>query len=117
MADIFTDFTSRSLRKAMTKVKIHLYQPLYSKCAIILFQIPQISYASTSIDLSDKTRFEYFSRVVPPDSFQASAMVDIAAKFGWNYVSTLADDGNYGEKGVSAFEEFAKKFGKYLFSK
>ncbi|WAR26507.1 GRM8-like protein [Mya arenaria] len=74
--------------------------------------IPQISYASTSIDLSDKSRFEYFSRVVPPDSFQARAMVDIAARFGWNYVSTLADDGNYGEKGVSAFEEIAKKFGK-----
>lgn len=50
--------------------------------------------------------------MVPPDSFQASAMVDIAAKFGWNYVSTLADDGNYGEKGVAAFEEIAKKFGK-----
>ncbi|XP_052781155.1 metabotropic glutamate receptor 8-like isoform X3 [Mya arenaria] len=76
-----------------------------------LFKIPQISYASTSIDLSDKSRFEYFSRVVPPDSFQARAMVDIAARFGWNYVSTLADDGNYGEKGVSAFEEIAKKFG------
>ena len=37
-----------------------------------LFQIPQISYASTSIDLSDKSRFEYFSRVVPPDSFQVT---------------------------------------------
>lgn len=80
-------------------------------CSLFL-QIPQISYASTSIDLSDKSRFEYFSRVVPPDSFQASAMVDIAAIFGWNYVSTLADDGNYGEKGVSAFEEKAKKYGK-----
>ncbi|KAL4226636.1 Metabotropic glutamate receptor 8 [Mactra antiquata] len=74
-------------------------------------QIPQISYASTSIDLSDKSRFEYFSRVVPPDSFQASAMVEIAALFRWNYVSTLADDGNYGEKGVSAFEEKAKDYG------
>ena len=33
-------------------------------------QIPQISYASTSLELSDKSRFEYFSRVVPPDNFQ-----------------------------------------------
>ncbi|KAH3880648.1 hypothetical protein DPMN_004569 [Dreissena polymorpha] len=77
-------------------------------CWVII--IPQISYASTSIDLSDKSRFEYFSRVVPPDSFQARAMVDVAASFGWNYVSTLADDGNYGERGVSAFEENAKQF-------
>ena len=39
-------------------------------------------------------------------------MADIASKFGWNYVSTLADDGNYGEKGVGAFEEKAKHHGK-----
>ena len=38
-------------------------------------------------------------------------MVDIASSFGWNYVSTLADDGNYGEKGVGAFEEKAKQNG------
>ncbi|CAI9720284.1 metabotropic glutamate receptor 8-like [Octopus vulgaris] len=73
--------------------------------------IPQISYASTSIDLSDKTRFDYFSRVVPPDSYQAQAMVDIAKHFKWNYVSTLADEGNYGERGISAFEERAKTSG------
>lgn len=78
-------------------------------------QIPQISYSSTSIDLSDKTRFEYFSRVVPPDSFQAQAMVDIALEFGWSYVSTLADEGNYGEKGIGAFEEIAKRAGTFLF--
>ncbi len=36
-----------------------------------LFKIPQISYASTSTELSDKSRFQYFSRVVPPDNFQA----------------------------------------------
>ncbi|KAK3604447.1 hypothetical protein CHS0354_031752 [Potamilus streckersoni] len=75
------------------------------------YQIPQISYASTSIDLSDKSRFEYFSRVVPPDSFQAQAMADIASYFGWNYVSTLADEGNYGEKGIEAFQEAARQAG------
>ncbi|XP_060064901.1 metabotropic glutamate receptor 8-like [Ylistrum balloti] len=73
-----------------------------------LFKIPQISYASTSVDLSDKSRFEYFSRVVPPDSFQAQAMVDIAKSFGWTYVSTLADEGNYGAKGIGAFAEISK---------
>lgn len=36
----------------------------------VFCQIPQISYASTGIELSDKNRFEYFSRVVPPDVFQ-----------------------------------------------
>lgn len=62
------------------------------------FQIPQVSYASTSTELSDKSRFEYFSRVVPPDNFQAQAMVQIVRALGWKYVSTVAVEGEYGEK-------------------
>jgi len=77
-----------------------------------VFQIPQISYASTGVELSDKTRFEYFSRVVPPDSYQAQALVDLVQAFGWNYVSTLADEGSYGEKGIEEFENRALKSGK-----
>ncbi|KTF88148.1 hypothetical protein cypCar_00003113 [Cyprinus carpio] len=64
-----------------------------------LFAIPQISYASTAPELSDNNRYDFFSRVVPPDSFQAQAMVDIVKAMGWNYVSTLASEGNYGESG------------------
>lgn len=75
-------------------------------------QIPQISYASTSMELSDKTRFEYFSRVVAPDNYQARAMVDIVKHFKWNNVLTLADEGNYGEKGIAAFKEKAANRGK-----
>ena len=56
----------------------------------------------------------YFSRVVPPDTYQAQAMVDIVRRFGWKYVSTVGDEGNYGEKGVAAFESVAQKQGKLL---
>ncbi|CAB4063751.1 GRM8 [Lepeophtheirus salmonis] len=76
-----------------------------------LFQIPQISYASTSTELSDKTRFEYFSRVVPPDNFQAQAMVEISKMMKWSYVSTVAAEGEYGEKGIASFIALAKKDG------
>ena len=69
-----------------------------SRNVFIFRQIPQISYASTSTELSDKTRFEFFSRVVPPDNFQATAMVEIVKKFGWKYVSTISVEGGYGEK-------------------
>ncbi|XP_070193852.1 metabotropic glutamate receptor 7-like [Littorina saxatilis] len=78
----------------------------------ITLEIPQISYASTSIDLSDKGRFEYFSRVVPPDSYQAQAMVDIAKELQWKYVNTIAEAGTYGEKGIEAFKDAAKKSGE-----
>ncbi|XP_048873784.1 metabotropic glutamate receptor 7-like [Brienomyrus brachyistius] len=76
-----------------------------------LFQIPQISYASTAPELSDDRRYDFFSRVVPPDSYQAQAMVDIVKAMGWNYVSAVASEGNYGEKGVEAFMQLSREAG------
>ncbi|XP_018620371.2 metabotropic glutamate receptor 7-like [Scleropages formosus] len=76
-----------------------------------LFQIPQISYASTAPELSDDRRYDFFSRVVPPDSFQAQAMVDIVKAMAWNYVSTVASEGSYGEKGVEAFMQLSREAG------
>ncbi|XP_040214572.1 metabotropic glutamate receptor 7 [Rana temporaria] len=76
-----------------------------------LFQIPQISYGSTAPELSDDRRYDFFSRVVPPDSFQAQAMVDIVKAMGWNYVSTLASEGSYGEKGVESFMQISREEG------
>lgn len=77
-----------------------------------VLQIPQISYASTAPELSDSTRYDFFSRVVPPDSYQAQAMVDIVQALGWNYVSTLASEGNYGESGVEAFVQISREAGE-----
>ncbi|XP_005987998.2 metabotropic glutamate receptor 7 [Latimeria chalumnae] len=76
-----------------------------------LFQIPQISYGSTAPELSDDRRYDFFSRVVPPDSFQAQAMVDIVKALGWKYVSTIASEGGYGEKGVEAFIQLSRETG------
>ncbi len=66
-----------------------------------LFKIPQISYASTSAALSDKSRFEYFARTVPPDNFQARAMVDILQYFNWTFISTVNSEGDYGKRPLS----------------
>lgn len=76
-------------------------------------QIPQVSYASTAPELSDNTRYDFFSRVVPPDSYQAQAMLDIVTAMGWNYVSTLASEGNYGESGVEAFVQISRETGTW----
>ncbi|XP_008314012.1 metabotropic glutamate receptor 8 isoform X6 [Cynoglossus semilaevis] len=76
-----------------------------------LFKIPQISYASTAPELSDNTRYDFFSRVVPPDSYQAQTMMDIVTAMEWNYVSTLASEGNYGESGVEAFIQISRETG------
>ena len=58
-----------------------------------LFHIPQIGYSATSRDLSDKNRFRYFLRVVPPDELQARAMLEILQKYNWTYVSAVSTEG------------------------
>lgn len=68
-----------------------------------LFKIPQISPASTAKALSDKERFEYFARTVPPDTFQVRAMIDILQFYNWTYVSALYSEGSYGESGYDEF--------------
>ena len=67
-----------------------------------LFQLPQISYASTADFLSDKSRFDYFFRTIPSDSLQARAMADIIAHFNWTYVFALFSDDTYGREGIDA---------------
>ncbi|XP_031424287.1 LOW QUALITY PROTEIN: glutamate receptor, metabotropic 2a [Clupea harengus] len=73
-----------------------------------LFQIPQISYASTSAKLSDKSRYDFFARTVPPDFYQAKAIAEILRFFNWTYVSTVASEGDYGETGIDAFQQEAR---------
>uniref|UniRef100_A0A8C1T036 Metabotropic glutamate receptor 1 n=1 Tax=Cyprinus carpio TaxID=7962 RepID=A0A8C1T036_CYPCA len=76
-----------------------------------LFNIPQIAYSATSIDLSDKTLFKYFLRVVPSDTLQARALLDIVQRYNWTYVSAVHTEGNYGESGMEAFKELASQEG------
>ncbi|XP_059045658.1 metabotropic glutamate receptor 2-like [Achroia grisella] len=67
-----------------------------------LFKIPQVSFFSTSPELSNKARFEYFTRTIPSDQHQVRAMVEIVKKLGWKYVSIIYEESNYG---IKAFEE------------
>ncbi|KAL1493265.1 hypothetical protein ABEB36_011350 [Hypothenemus hampei] len=74
---------------------------------LTLFQIPQISPASTAKALSDKNRFKYFARTVPPDSYQSSVLVDIIKSVNWSYISTVYSEGSYGEYGIEIFHKEA----------
>lgn len=40
-------------------------------------------------------------------------MVDIVKYMRWNYVSTVASEGNYGESGVDAFIQKSREDGEY----
>ena len=64
------------------------------------WSVGQISYSSTSTDLSNKKYYPSFLRTIPPDNFQAMFIRDILRKFNWTYVSVVASDDAYGRVGV-----------------
>ena len=66
-------------------------------------QIPLIGYGSTSATLSNKHLYEYFLRTIPSTNLQAYAMVDLISHFGWEYVSVIFNDDEYGAPGSDAF--------------
>ncbi|GLG95076.1 Uncharacterized protein GBIM_02124 [Gryllus bimaculatus] len=70
----------------------------------------RVSFFSTSPELSNKQRFEFFSRTIPSDHYQVKAMVEIVKLMQWNYVSILYEESNYG---IKAFEELETLFAKY----
>ena len=76
-----------------------------------VFEIPQISYGSSSAELSNKELYGNFFRTVPPDSFQAQALVDVIRHYGWNYIYTINSYGNYGQKGIELFNKVAREAG------
>ena len=73
-----------------------------------LFNMPQISFASTSPLLNNRDLYTYFYRTVPPDSHQAQAMIDLIVSFGWDYVSTIYSNNLYGQPGINEFHNLAK---------
>ena len=85
--------------------------PTATLLGLRLFQSPLVSYASSSAALSNKNLYEYFLRTIPPDSFQANAMVDLVSYFGWEYVSVIFNDNTYGEPGTDAFIDGAIRQG------
>lgn len=49
--------------------------------------------------------------MVPPDNFQAQAMAEIVKHLDWRYTSTVAVEGEYGEKGIASFMAIAANLG------
>ncbi len=75
---------------------------VYSRDAVMaapLFSIAQVPFLApfaTSDDLSDKTRFEFFMRMLLPDRFQVKAMMDFMQFYNFTYISLLHSDDAYG---------------------
>jgi gamma-aminobutyric acid type B receptor len=76
-----------------------------------LYKIPQISYSSTSPELSDKGRYPYFLRVVPPDSVQGVALAALMKHYEWTKCVVVHSDDSYGRGGAEIFVAEARKLG------
>lgn len=72
--------------------------------------IPLISYAATSDELSSSA-YPSFFRTVPPDRFQSKVMADIAYEFKWTYVAAIAQDDAYGRSGIEFLRKHTKPSG------
>nr|ANO39069.1 GCR106 [Schmidtea mediterranea] len=73
-----------------------------------LFDIPQISFFSTSPALSNKNRFPFFLRTIPSDAHQVQVMLEIIKQLQWKYVSIIYEDSNYGREAFKALQEVFK---------
>ena len=73
-----------------------------------LFQMPQVSYASSSPVLSNRDRYSYFYRTIPPDNIQAKVMVDIMLWFNWTHISTVYSNDAYGQPGIAELQKLAE---------
>ena len=83
--------------------------PLTSSQATVLSPIlgyhgiVQISPMATSDVLSEKDKYPFFMRTIPPDKFKVKAIISILLHFGWTYISLLYENDKYG---VANFIDF-----------
>jgi branched-chain amino acid transport system substrate-binding protein len=68
-------------------------------------KIVQLSYASSSPTLSDKTTYPYLMRNVASDADQGVALADLVKAFGWTKGATINTDDTYGTGLPSVFTE------------
>ncbi|XP_002731627.1 metabotropic glutamate receptor 2-like [Saccoglossus kowalevskii] len=76
-----------------------------------LFHIPQVSYASTSPELSDGHRFRYFARTVPTDTYHVRGIMQLVRSLNWTYLSVVYEDTSYGESSYTTMAELAEEYG------
>ena len=73
-----------------------------------LFQMPQVSYASSSPLLNNREQYTYFYRTTPTDSVQIEVMVDLMLWFNWSHISTVYSNDAYGQPGIAGLLQLAE---------
>ncbi|XP_029435435.1 extracellular calcium-sensing receptor-like [Rhinatrema bivittatum] len=76
-----------------------------------VYKIPQISYGSSNVMLSNKHLFPSFFRTVPPDLAEAYAIPRLLKHFGWSWVGIIASDNDYGVQGSQMLQTEIERSG------
>lgn len=84
-------------------------QPTNTSCFFLFFV--QISYASTSEQLSKKLKFPTFLRTIPSDEHQTLAIADLVHLFSWRTVGVIGSDDAYGRFGSEKIVSLLRKRG------
>mgnify|MGYP000229426930 CR=1 FL=1 len=72
------------------------------------FETPVVSFLATSQSLSDKSKYEYFSRTVVSDTYVIGNMMSVLKSFGWTYISIVYMLNDFGYNGVREVTKLAK---------
>eukprot|EP00466_Bigelowiella_natans_P016380 jgi/Bigna1/146547/aug1.116_g21255 len=76
-----------------------------------IFDVPHISYASTSTELSNSEQFPYFFRTVPQDDGQADAIIQFAQAANWQSIAIFNTLDSYGSAGAQELQIAANRTG------
>ncbi|XP_050415829.2 uncharacterized protein LOC126829756 [Patella vulgata] len=71
----------------------------------------QVSYASTSPLLSDRTLYPYFLRIPTADDQQVKVVIDMVTSLDSNIIQVIYTEGSYGEGAYSTLEKLGKDAG------
>ena len=76
-----------------------------------LFEVPQVSYASSSVLLNNRDRYSFFYRTIAPDNLQVNAMISLLLLFDWTHISLVYSKNTYGTPGRDSVVRIASEFG------
>ena len=82
---------------------------IYLSRILRTLQLPQISYAATSVQLNDRDRYSFFLRTVPADDKLVEAMTNFLNQNDIRYVQVVHTANNYGIRGSEVFNRIAEE--------
>ena len=74
-----------------------------------IFQMPEVSYASSSTTLNNRNTYSYFFRTYPAANSQVQVIVDIILHYKWDHISAVFSHNSYGESLIDHLRYLAKQ--------